>query len=103
MSHVLTRFRESLFARVDAASLVAVRIAFGSIMLWEVLRYFYYGWIAIYWIEPQFHFTYPGFGWVRPWGGDGMYYHMGALGILAVCIALGLFYRLSTILFCLGF
>ena len=37
-----------------------------AIMLWEVYRYFSHDWIARYFIDPTFHFTYPGFGWVQP-------------------------------------
>src|SRR5205814_3608804 len=72
-----------LFAPVDIASLAFFRAAFGAVMLWEVWRYFNYGWISRYYIEPGFHFTYFGFDWVKPWPGDGMYYHFFALGLLA--------------------
>ena len=92
-----------LFAPVDIASLAFFRIAFGAVMLWEVWRYFNYGWISRYYIEPGFHFTYFGFDWVKPWPGDGMYYHFFALGLLAACIMAGFLYRLSATLFFLGF
>lgn len=72
-------------------------------MCWEVSRYFRYDWIERYWMEPDFFFTYDGFHWLSPWSGDGMYFHFVALGILAFCIAIGLLYRLSTVLFFLGF
>jgi hypothetical protein len=88
---------------VDPASLVFVRIAFGAILLWEVVRYFQHGWIARYWIDPVFHFTYLGFSWVKPWPALGMYAHVGALGILALLIAVGLGYRVAATLFFLGF
>lgn len=94
---------DSLFNPVDIASLVFFRIAFGLIMLWEVWRYVDHEWIGKYYIEPSFHFTYYGFSWITPWLGDGMYYHFFALGILAVCIAYGFFYRVTTTLFFLGF
>ncbi len=92
-----------LFAPVDIASLVFFRIAFGAVMLWEVWRYFNYGWIGAYYIDPVFHFSYYGFGWVQPWPGNGMYVHFLALGVLAGCVMLGLFYRAATVLFFLGF
>ena len=95
--------RGRFFAPVDVASLVYFRIAFGAIMLWEVWRYFAYGWIKRVWIDPAFHFTYYGFEWVRPWPGDGMSLHFLALGGLAILIMLGLWYRVSTLLFFLGF
>lgn len=94
-----TRF----FAPVDIASLIYFRIAFGTVMLWEVWRYFSHGWVKRYYIDPTFYFTYYGFGWVRPWPGDGMYLHFVALGALAICILLGLWYRISATLFFVGF
>lgn len=91
------------FAPVDIASLVVFRIAFGLIMLWETWRYTSFGWVTSHWIEPEFHFTYFGFGWVQPWPGVGMYIHWGVLAVLAICITLGLFYRIAMALFFVGF
>ena len=34
-----------LFAPMDIASLAAFRVAFGAILVWEVLRYAQFGWI----------------------------------------------------------
>lgn len=87
-----------LFAPVDIASLAFFRVAFGVIMLWEVWRYYEYSWIGAYYIEPVFHFSYYGFGWVEPWPGVGMYLHFLAIGMLAGCVMLGLFYRVSAAL-----
>ncbi len=103
ISTLFARFRALLSAPVDVASLVVFRVAFGVILLWEIVEYFWHGWIAEYWIRPPFHFTYPGFDWVHPWPGDGMYVHMAVLGVLAVFIAAGFFYRASATLFFLGF
>ena len=96
-------FRERLLAPVDIASLVYFRIVFGVVMVWEVWRYFSHDWISLIWIEPRFHFSYWGFDWVKPLPGDGMYLYFYVLGILAVLIALGLFYRVSATLFFLAF
>ena len=97
------RVRPRLFAPVDAASLAAFRVMFGVIMVWEVLRYFDHRWIARYYVNPDFHFTYYGFGWVRPWPGDGMYWHFALLGVLAALIAAGFCYRVCASLFFLAF
>jgi vitamin K-dependent gamma-carboxylase-like protein len=99
-SERVTRF---LFAPVDAASLGAFRIMFGCIMLWEVFRYFRYGWIYEYYIAPPVHFKFLFFEWVQRWPGNGMYVHFAVLGVLAALIAVGLFYRLAAALFFLGF
>jgi vitamin K-dependent gamma-carboxylase len=88
---------------VDVASLAFFRIAFGVIMVWEVCRYFALHRIRRYYLEPQFFFSYFGFDWVKPWPGDGMYFHFAALGVLGGLVAFGLFYRLSAALFFVGF
>jgi vitamin K-dependent gamma-carboxylase len=88
---------------VDGASIGVFRIAFGAILLFEVLDYFQRGWIARYWIVPGWHFTYWGFEWVRPWPGSGMLWHFAALALLAACIALGLATRAAAARFCVGF
>ena len=91
-----------LFEPIDIAPLVFFRFFFGGIMLWEVYRYFSHGWIERYYIEPTFFFKYDGFGWVRPFVGDGMYVHFAVLGVLAACILLGFCYRVAAALFFLG-
>jgi hypothetical protein len=97
------RLKSSLFQPVDSAFLVVFRIGFAIIMLWEVVRYWSNDWIRQFYIEPEFYFKYYGFEWVHPWPGDGMYYHFIALGVLAIFIGIGFLYRLSALLFFLGF
>ena len=99
----LSRLRERLFAPVDIASLVVFRFAFGAILVWEAWRYFNYGWIDRYWVYPVLNFKYYGFTWIEAWPAVWMHRHMAALGVLAAFIAVGLFYRVSTVLFALGF
>jgi hypothetical protein len=100
---LLLTLRRRAFAPVDVAILVYFRLAFGALMLWEVWRYLHLGRIERYWIGPKFHFTYYGFDWVHPWPGDGMYTHFLVMGILAVCIMAGYWYRASATLFWLAF
>ncbi len=71
--------------------------------MWEVYRYFDHGWVDRYYVDPTFHFTYPGFGWVAPWPGDWMHVHFAGLGLLAFFIMIGFAYRASTALFFVGF
>ncbi len=92
-----------LFAPIDPASIAVFRILFGLIMVWEVGRYFAYGWIDRYYIEPMFFFSYPGFAWIKPWPGSGMHWHFAGLGILAILVTIGLFYRAAIVLLFLGF
>ena len=92
-----------LFAPVEASSLAFFRIAFGIVMLWEVVRYFQHGWIVRYFVEPTFHFTYSGFHWVKPWPAAGMNAHFVGLGVCALAIAVGYRLRLAASLFFFGF
>jgi hypothetical protein len=95
--------RNRLFAPIDIACLVFFRIAFGTVVLWEVGRFFDRGWIGRHYIEPTFHFTYFGFNWVQPWPGDWMYVHFVGLGVLATLIVIGLWYRVAMVLFFFAF
>ena len=90
-------------APVQIAPLVFLRIAFGAVMLWEIWRYFDQGWIKALFIFPKFHFTFFGFGWVRPWPAEGMYLHFLMLGVFALCIMVGFMYRIAAGLFFVGF
>jgi vitamin K-dependent gamma-carboxylase len=99
----LQRWCTALFNPVDISFLVFFRILFGAIMLWEVYRYFTYGWIARYFIEPVINFTYYGFSWVKPWPGRGMYIHFFVLGLAAACVIVGFLYRIAAPVFFLAF
>lgn len=95
----LTTLTSRLFLSVDGAALAAFRIAFGLLMAWEAVRFFVYGSIGYLYAETPFNFTYYGFEWVKPLPGIGMYVIFAALGILALCIAAGLLYRVAAALF----
>lgn len=99
----LQRLCAALFNPVDISFLVFFRILFGGIMLWEVYRYFTYGWISRYFVEPALTFTYYGFSWVKPWPGRGMYIHFLVLGLAATCVMLGFLYRIAAPVFFLAF
>ena len=92
-----------LFQPTDIASLVVFRICFGLLMAFEAYRYLTLGLAHVEWVEPAYHFSYPGFHWVGVWPGEGIYLHFYALMLLGLLIAAGFLYRLSAALFCLGF
>ena len=94
---------DSLFRPVSILPLALIRIAFGLLMFISTLRFMSQGWIHEFYILPQFHFTYLGFGWVKPLPELGMYLVFGAMLIASLLIALGLFYRLSILSFFLLF
>ena len=97
------RWRDVWFKPIDIASLVYFRIAFGSLMVWEVCRYLRGRRVDSLWIIPEFHFKYYGFEWVHPPPGNWMYGLMACLLISAAGITLGLWYRLCAVIFAVGF
>jgi vitamin K-dependent gamma-carboxylase len=102
-ANALGRLCTALFQPVDISFLVAFRVLFGGIILWEVYRYFTYGWITRYFVEPALTFTYYGFSWVKPWPGTGMYIHFFVLGLAAACVMAGFLYRLAAPVMFLAF
>ncbi|MGH7198557.1 MAG: HTTM domain-containing protein [Candidatus Omnitrophota bacterium] len=88
---------------VDIAWLVFFRIAFGALMLWDAYHNLSKNMVLGQYVEPTFYFKYYGFDWVSPWPGNGMIWHFYAWAALAVLMALGLWYRLSALLFFLAF
>jgi vitamin K-dependent gamma-carboxylase len=96
---VLSRLNEPR----DGASLGAFRILFGALLCFSIVRFWAYGWIDELYVRPPFHFTYYGFGWVRPWPGHGMYVHFALMGVAALCLCAGFFSRLSASFFLLTF
>ena len=74
------------------------RFLYGSIMVWEVTRYFDHHWIESYYTDKLFYFTYRGFGWVHPWPSlELMEWHFIIMGVFAALVAVGLFYRVSAV------
>jgi vitamin K-dependent gamma-carboxylase len=97
------RCKRAALTEVDIASLAAFRILFGSVMCLGIARFLATGWIEPMYVEPRWFFSYPGFAWVHPWPAWGMYVHYGALAVLALAIAVGVFHRAVTLLFVVGF
>jgi hypothetical protein len=97
------RVAAALRGRVDIASLAAFRVLFGLMMFGGIVRFMLQGWVRTQYVTPALTFRYWGFSWVPRWPEWGMYLHFGALAVLALFIAAGLFYRASTVLFLVGF
>ena len=87
---------------VSAASGALFRIGFGIVGVILVFRFFARGWIESLLIEPAYHFSYPGFEWVRVWPEPWMHVQFLVIGLAALGIALGYHYRLSAALFALS-
>lgn len=99
----MDRFLTRLIEPVDAASMVAVRVAFGALMALGVVRFWAMGWIEAQYVAPEFYFPYWGFAWVQPLSSTGMHAVFGVMLVAAVGIATGVRYRLSALLFFAAF
>ena len=86
----------------EAAPLAVFRVFFGLLMFVSIVRFWSYGWIEKFYITPEFHFTFYGFSWVRPFG-QWTYLLFIICALSSVMIALGWKYRLAMISFFLSF
>lgn len=98
----MNRFTSYFNQQASAAPLAVFRIGFGVMMFISIIRFWSYGWIEKLYLDPQFHFSYYGFEWVKPLG-NWTYLIFILCGLSALSVALGLKYRLSIIVFFLSF
>lgn len=97
MYNALNRLNDYLFETISIAPLVVFRVAFGSLLLYSTFRTWQKGWIEELYIEPSYHFGF--FSWLEPFNPNGMYLIFAVLMLSTFGIILGLFYRVSTLLF----
>jgi HTTM domain/Vitamin K-dependent gamma-carboxylase, lumenal domain len=91
-----------LFAPVDGASIVFFRVFFGLLMVWDLLPYSLGSRLENLYLTPIFAFKYLGFAWVEEASAPVLKGLFWVLTVLAACIAVGLWYRIVTVLFFLG-
>jgi hypothetical protein len=72
-------------------------------MFFSMLRFLWRGWVNTVYVTPEFHFTYMGFDWVQPFGEVGMHLLFIVLALSSLLIALGLFYRVASVVFFIAF
>jgi len=103
MTDKLNNIITSLFNPVDISSIVFIRVMFGIILFLQVGSYLFTGYIDQIWLQPDFHFKYYGFYWVKVLPESLLYTVVASTSICALFIAVGFLYRISTILFFVGF
>ena len=86
----------------DVSPLVMFRILFGFIMLVSLVRFWNNGWIESIYIDPEFHFKYYGFEWVKSLG-EFNYLLFIICSLSSICIMIGYKYVYACILFFLSF
>lgn len=88
---------QKLFSTESNASLVVFRMVFGLLMVAESFGAIATGWVSDTFVQPDFTFTFFGFGWTHFMLGEYMYLHFVLMGICAICFALGYRYRFFAI------
>lgn len=96
------KLKSYLQQTTSVAPLVLFRIGFGVMMLMSIIRFWAKGWIETIYIEPDFHFSYYGFEWVKPLE-TYTYWLFIICGFAAFMVAIGYKYRLAIITFFLSF
>ena len=62
------KIKTYLNAHTEGSPLAIFRVLFGLLMLISIIRFWHNGWIETVYINPDFHFKYYGFEWVKTLG-----------------------------------
>ena len=90
-------------SQINNAPLIVFRIIFGLLMALSIARFYFNDWIQDIYLNPDFHFKYPGFGWIDFPSESFLYIVFSIAFLSAIGIMLGLFYRISALLFFLSY
>lgn len=93
------RLLERAFAPIDISTIVLFRIVFGFTLFIEGFRYWRNEWFDYGWVQPTYHFTVYGFGWLRTFDPLLTTLSLPLLGLSSLGIAIGFCYRLSATVF----
>ncbi|RFM25820.1 HTTM domain-containing protein [Deminuibacter soli] len=85
------------------APLAVLRMAFGAVLFISTLRFMCKGWVHDFYVVPTYHFPFEGFEWLHPLPAAGMYALYAVMALAALCICIGLFYRVAAPVFFLCF
>lgn len=95
--------RDYLSAPISPLSIAAFRVAFGALLLWDVVRYARNGWIQSKYAEPTFLFAYDGFSWLPVASPLGLDLIWLGVGLSAFLILIGAAYRVALLGFIAGY
>lgn len=97
---MITTAIDRLTRRVDPASLVAFRVALGTLLFVATVRFVAKGWVHEHYVEPRYYFPYWGLEWLRPLSAQGMVAVHWLMAAAALGVACGLAYRASSLTLC---
>lgn len=97
------KFVRLMFREVDASALAVFRMGFGALLLFECINYGVFLCLECDYHDTAFLFKYAGFEWVRAAPTVWLRAIWLAMAVCAVCVVVGLYYRLAMVLFTIGF
>ena len=100
---MFSRLHQIWFAPIDASFLSVFRIMFGGVLLFESVNYGLFLCLDCMYRSSDMLFKYHHFEWVGLWPGFGLELNFLVMGICAICIMLGLYYRLAMLVYTLCF
>jgi hypothetical protein len=103
VARAFRRFEAAVVEPVDIAWLAAFRVLFGVSMCVSMVRFVAFGWVDELFVRPSFRFKYFGFEWVEALPPSAMHALFWVLAGLALAVAAGFLFRVSALLFALGF
>jgi len=93
---------QKLFKPIDIAPLVFFRVFGCALMTMESAGHLFRYEYRRHYLESDVHFSYYFFQWLEPISDMAIYMHMSFNILMGICVTLGLFYRWTTILWCIG-
>jgi len=91
------------FRRISASSLAVFRMGLGTILLFDCINYGVFLCLQCDYHDTGLLFKYAGFDWVKPLSSAGLRSLWLVMGVFALGILLGFYYRLCMVLYTVGF
>ena len=91
------------FRQIDASSLAAFRIMFGALLLFDTVNYGVFLCLDCMYRSSAMLFKYHYFEWVTLWPGAGLELQFLIMGVCAIAIILGYYYRVAMAVFTVSF
>ena len=99
----MIKLYQLLFKQVNASALSVFRIGLGGILFFDCINYGIFLCLQCDYHDTQFLFKYAGFEWVHPLSTAGLRAVWLAMGVCALGIMLGWYYRFCMIAYTIGF
>ena len=99
MTNLILQTQAMLKRSLPIGPLVVFRIGFGLMAFMSLVRFYHNGWIQEQLLDSVFHFKYFGFHWVSVAEPTMLYGLFFLLMASALCLAFGLLYRITSVLF----